>query len=370
VAKSVLITGGAGFIGCKLGERLVASGYDVTALDVLHPQVHTGFGRPADLPEGVQLIAGDVTHPATWETVLKLVRPDIVVHLAAETGTGQSLMESSRHGMVNVVGTTRMLDAFSAAGHVPERFVLASSRAVYGEGAWQLDDGTLFYPSARSHSQLTSATWDPIHPSGGPVRPVASVAGVTPPHPSNIYAATKLTQEHLLTAWSAAMGSSVSTLRLQNVYGPGQSLTNSYTGVVALFARLSVAQQAIDIYEDGTIVRDFVHVEDVAAALEAAVKSPLADSVLADIGYGQPTTILEAASILAALAGAPSPVVSGRFRDGDVRAAYCAIDVAAERLGYSPAVSLEAGLSSLLDWVRTQPSLPKDHAKQSKEAHQ
>jgi dTDP-L-rhamnose 4-epimerase len=320
-------------------------------MDSLHPQVHAGPGRPADLSDDVELMAADVTHAPSWQTALKLVRPDIIVHLAAETGTGQSLTEASRHGMVNVVGTTQMLDALSTIGHVPERFVLASSRAVYGEGTWQSDDGTVFYPSSRPHTQLEAGKWDPAAPNGGAAYSLASVAGVTPPHPSNIYAATKLTQEHVLNAWSAAMGSVVSTLRLQNVYGPGQSLTNSYTGVVALFARLSAASKPIEVYEDGVILRDFVHVGDVVSALEAAAMSSALGGVLTDIGSGQPSTIFEVASVLAKLAGAPEPVVSGRFRDGDVRAAHCSIDNAREVLGYVPAWSVEAGLRSLLDWV-------------------
>src|SRR3954451_18235222 len=135
--RTVLVTGGAGFIGSRLGAQLLDAGDRVVALDVLHPQVHSGHGRPEDLPAAVELLPCDVTSAENWDATLRLVRPDVVVHLAAETGTGQSLDQSSRHGLVNVVGTTRMLDAFTRAGHRPQHLVLSSSRAVYGEGAWR-----------------------------------------------------------------------------------------------------------------------------------------------------------------------------------------------------------------------------------------
>ena len=235
MASDVLITGGAGFIGSRLATALVAAGHDVTVADVLHPQVHDTPGRPTSLAPGVNLLPVDVTSAEGWSALLHLVRPGIVVHLAAETGTGQSLTEASRHASVNVVGTTRMLDAMTAAGHTPDHFLLASSRAVYGEGAWARPDGTLTYPSPRRHDDLEARHWDPVGDDGAPLRPVASRAAVTSPHPSNVYAATKLAQEHILGAWCAAMGPALTTLRLQNVFGPGQSPRNSYTGILTLF---------------------------------------------------------------------------------------------------------------------------------------
>ncbi len=351
MTSTVLVTGGAGFIGTTLARRLVETGHRVVAVDSLHPQVHPEPTRPASLPAQVDLLPLDVTQAETWATVLGAVRPDVVVHLAAETGTGQSLSEASRHGMVNVVGTTRMLDALLAADAVPAHLVLASSRAVYGEGAWRSADGSTFYPEPRTHDDLVAQRWDPCGPDGLPGRPLPSRADRTPARPTNIYAATKLAQEHLLSAWSAATGSALSILRLQNVYGPGQSLTNSYTGILALFARLSLAGQAIDVYEDGHIVRDFVHVDDVAMALTQAIARPPTRARLLDVGSGVATTVHEVARTMAASAGAPPPVVSGRFRDGDVRAASCELDATTSALGYRPAWTLEAGLSDLLAWA-------------------
>jgi dTDP-L-rhamnose 4-epimerase len=353
---SVLITGGAGFIGSALARRLVKAGYPVAVMDVLHPQVHAE-GAVIDLPSSVRLFTGDVTHAPDIDAVLRLSRPSQIVHLAAETGTAQSLSEATRHSSVNVVGTTQLLDALSRAELVPDQFVLASSRAVYGEGPWQYGS-QVFYPQPRSHAQLRAGVWDPQGPTDDPAFPLASCAGRTEPRPTNIYAATKLAQEHILAAWAAAHDTKLSVLRLQNVYGPGQSLTNSYTGIVALFARLARERSALEVYEDGRIVRDFVYIDDVVDALFAAIERPAAQHRLLDIGSGIPTTIHELAQRIAEICSAPDPVVVGKFRDGDVRAARCEIGPAMNELDWRPCWTLEEGLRALLDWIAGRNELP------------
>lgn len=352
MSQSVLITGGAGFIGSALARRLVDAGYDVAVFDVLHPQVHAP-GQVIDLPASVRLFTGDVTHAPDWDAVLRLFRPSQIVHLAAETGTAQSLSEATRHGSVNVVGTTQLLDALSRSGLVPDQLVLASSRAVYGEGAWQ-SGAHIFYPRPRSHAQLVAGIWDPQSPTGEPAVPLPSRSGRTEPRPTNVYAATKLAQEHTLAAWTAAHDTNVSVLRLQNVYGPGQSLTNSYTGIVALFARLARERHSLEVYEDGRIVRDFVYIDDVIDALFASVQQPAAGQRRLDIGSGTPTTIHELAQMISTVCGAPEPVVVSKFRDGDVRAASCDIDTAKEALDWRPKWTLDAGLQKLLEWIGQQ----------------
>src|SRR5271163_4302975 len=346
LSPSVLITGGAGFIGSALARRLVEAGYDVAVMDVLHQQVH-GEHAAIDLPPSVRLFTGDVTHAPDVDAALRLSRPSQIVHLAAETGTAQSLSEATRHGSVNVVGTTQVLDALSRSALVPDQFVLASSRAVYGEGAWQYGS-RLFYPQPRSHAQLLAGIWDPQGPMGEAAVPVSSCAHQTEPRPTNIYAATKLAQEHILAAWTAAHDAKLSVLRLQNVYGPGQSLTNSYTGIVALFARLARQQRTLEVYEDGRIVRDFVFIEDVVEALFAAIEGPATEPRCVDIGSGIPTTIHELAQTIAAICDAPQPIVVGKFRDGDVRAARCDIEPAKNELDWRPRWALEDGLRALL----------------------
>lgn len=352
--STVLITGGAGFIGSRLASRLAAGGDKVVVVDVLHPQVHAN-GWP-DLPPAVLAIPFDVTVAAPWDALLRSIRPDVVVHLAAETGTGQSLTEASRHGRVNVVGTTELLDALSRADQLPRRFVLASSRAVYGEGDWATEDGTAFAAAPRDAAQLASARWDPSAPDrrGAPVHPLPHRAAEVPPRPSNVYAATKLAQEHILRAWTAARGTDLAVLRLQNVYGPGQSLTNPYTGIVSLFGRLARERQAIPVYEDGGIVRDFVFIDDVVDALARATALGPGANPTVDIGSGRAGTLLELATEIAAQAGAPAPVVNGRYRLGDVRAAFADIEDARVALGYQPRVMWAEGVARLLAWIEEQ----------------
>jgi dTDP-L-rhamnose 4-epimerase len=353
MASRVLITGGGGFIGSALARRLVAEGGAVAVLDSLHPQVHSGQGRPAGLPDEVQLITGDVAHEPDWDAALKLIRPEVIVHLAAETGTAQSLTHATRHGRVNVVGTTAMLDTFTKHELVPRHIILASSRAVYGEGAWE-SDGVVFYPGQRTHTDLAAQRWDPVGPGGRPAQYLPSRADSTQTNPTSVYAATKLAQEHIISAWSAATGTKVSILRLQNVYGPGQSLTNPYTGIVSLFGRVGAAGGTIDVYEDGQIVRDLVFIDDVVNALSAAITQPPDGGRLLDIGSGRPTTIASVAETVATLTSAPQPKISGRFRDGDVRCAACDTDRAAAELSLPPTVELRTGIQLLLEWIGQQ----------------
>jgi dTDP-L-rhamnose 4-epimerase len=346
VPSSCLVTGGAGFIGCALSTSLADRFTEVRVLDVLHPQVHATTGRPTGLDARVELVVGDVRDASAWDALLEASPPDVVVHLAAETGTGQSLTESTRHASVNVVGTTTMLDALARHRVRPERILLASSRAVYGEGAWRDAAGALVYPGQRSHAMLERGEWQVPG-----LTPVRADARVVEPRPSSVYAATKLAQEHLVRAWALSFGVLPTVVRLQNVYGAGQSPTNPYTGILPLFARLAAQGEAIPLFEDGGIVRDFVHVDDVAAALMSALAADLPPDAVTDVGTGIPVTIAEVAARIAAGYGAPAPVVTRDFRDGDVRYACADPSAARDRLGWTPRVALEEGLSGLCTWL-------------------
>ncbi|MBN9100000.1 MAG: NAD-dependent epimerase/dehydratase family protein [Pseudonocardia sp.] len=352
--RTALVTGGAGFIGSRLSRDLVAAGFDVVVADVLHPQVHAEPGWPAALAPGVRPYPVDVTSPTQCDALVRLMRPDLVVHLAAETGTGQSLTEASRHALVNVAGTAQILDAFTRTGHVPEHIVLTSSRAVYGEGRWATVAGTPFYAATRGTAQLDAHEWNPTDRDGtlaGAV-PCPHRAEDTEPRPSNVYAATKLAQEHLLGAWTSAMGSTLSILRLQNVYGPGQSLSNPYTGIVSLFATRGLRGEAIEVYEEGGILRDFVYIDDVVRAIMLCVDRPDTGLLLTDIGSGNRVSLLEVAEFVAERTGSPAPVLSTRYRPGDVRAASADIDHAGKALGYMPEVDVRSGLQLLLNWIQ------------------
>lgn len=347
----VLVTGGAGFIGSTLATELAARAEQWVVLDNLHPQVHPGSQPPADLPEAVDLRVGDVTVAEDLDAVVADLRPDTIVHLAAETGTAQSLSESTRHGMVNVVGTTQLLDACTRAGHVPAHVVLTSSRAVYGEGLWRNPDGSTFQPGLRTHAQLEKGIWD--HGDGAQHVP-NTVAG-THPNPINVYGATKLAQEQILAAWTGSHDTLLSVLRLQNVYGPRQSLSNPYTGIVSLFSRLARQGESIPLYEDGEITRDFVYIDDVASALVAAMAEPPAGHMrTVDVGSGVRTTIGDLARVIAAYHSAPEPHVTGQYRDGDVRHASCTVDDTVAALDWSPRWDLPAGVAGLQAWIATQ----------------
>lgn len=346
------ITGGAGFIGSRLSRALIAGGHSVSVLDNLHRQVHPTGERPSDLDDAVGLFVGDVTEPGDWDAwFAESGVPEIVVHLAAETGTGQSLHEASRHGRVNVVGTTELLDAYTRHQVAPQQVLLASSRAVYGEGQWSAADGTAFYPPMRDSRQLEAAQWDPLGPDGQPARPLAHRFVSVEPRPTNVYAATKLAQEHILSAWCGAHDTSLTILRLQNVYGPGQSVTNSYTGVLTFFANQLARGEGLNVYEDGQIIRDFVFVDDVVAAFVAAVGAP---ATRADIGSGQPMALIDVAEQMSAIANGPKPAITGAFRHGDVRAAWADIVDATTQLAWRPSKAPEAGLRDLIEWVGAQ----------------
>lgn len=344
---TVLVTGGAGFIGTTVSQLLADRAERWVAVDNLHPQVHAARERPQALAPAAELVVADVTESATWDSLLADIRPDTVVHLAAETGTGQSLHEATRHANVNVVGTTEMLDAFGRVGHVPTHFVFSGSRAVYGEGEWEREDGTVFRPGQRSHAQLEAQQWD--FPGA---RSLPSAAARTWPAPTSVYGATKLAQEQILAAWTAAHESKLTILRFQNVYGPGQSLSNPYTGIVSLFSQMARRGESIPVYEDGLITRDFVYIDDVANAVAAVmVAPPEAESSCFDVGSGVATTILGLAGILADHHGAPRPHVNGAYRDGDVRHASCDIGDTLEHLDWRPEWPVERGIAALQDWI-------------------
>jgi dTDP-L-rhamnose 4-epimerase len=344
--STCLVTGGAGFIGCALSRTLPDHFDRVLAIDNLHPQVHPTQDRPSDLDQRVEFVRADDTQPADWDKLLADVNPTAVIHLAAETGTGQSLTEGSRHAKVNVVGTTQMLDAFVRHDSLPERVVLTSSRAVYGEGAWLDAAGVATYPGQRSRAMLESGTWDFPGLTATPFN-----SHRVWPAPTSVYGSTKLAQEHIVSSWCLSMNVTPVLFRLQNVYGPGQSLINPYTGIVSLFAQKAKAGEVIPVYEDGEIIRDFVFIDDVADAIIAGTLHSSATVHPYDIGSGEATSIMRLARIAAAHYGAADPEVNGMFRDGDVRHASCTIEESMSALGWAPKVMVGEGVQRLCDWI-------------------
>lgn len=352
---AVVVTGGAGFIGCALSKRLADTGIPVVAVDSLLAQVHPGQARPDALDPRVELVVGDITDAEVWDALLQRHRPRLLVHLAAETGTGQSLTESTRHAESNVLGTTVMLDALVRHDAQPDHMVLTSSRAVYGEGRWIDADGTAFFPQPRSHAQLASGQWDHVDADGRPAKPAPMEAAHTHPNPSSIYGSTKLAQELIMRNWAAAYSVPLSVFRLQNVYGPGQSPHNPYTGIITLFHRLAARGEVLDIYEDGDIGRDFILIDDVVEALVAGIERPPAEGGaprIHDVGTGEVTTIGDAARAIARYHGAPEPQVSGKFRDGDVRFAVADVTRLREELGWTWQHDFEAGSAAVAEFLK------------------
>ncbi|WP_176597188.1 MULTISPECIES: NAD-dependent epimerase/dehydratase family protein [Sphingobium] len=352
-----LLTGGAGFIGCALSASLLRGEGGKTlpsiiAVDSLHPQVHLVGNRPASLPDAVDLRIMDICDAAAWDALFKEVRPRTIIHLAAETGTGQSLDLPVRHTHTNLTGTAEMLEALHRAGQVPDHIVLSSSRAVYGEGAWtDPADGRIFQPGRRESAALERGDFAVAAPSGLLATPVTLHHARVQPAPSSIYGVTKLAQEQILSNWCAARNVSLTTLRLQNVYGVGQSPHNPYTGIIVLFHRLAAAGKRIEVYEDGEMGRDFIYIDDVVQTMTKAIERPPEVSRTMDIGSGAVKTILEAAQQIACLYGAPEPEITGVFRYGDIRWAVCDPADMQEQFEVTPTVDFLEGNERLSQWL-------------------
>jgi dTDP-L-rhamnose 4-epimerase len=354
----ILITGGAGFIGSRLAKALTAADPScrIWVLDNLHPQVHGPDAPVPDLGANVTFLRGDVGEAADVEAAVAAAQPQLVYHLAAETGTGQSYDEPTRYSRVNVLGTTHLVEAIRKAG-TARRVVLAASRAVYGEGAYRDAEGRECVGLPRDAAAMAAGRFDVPLPAGhrGPGVPAASHSAL-PPAPASVYASTKLMQEYLLAQagegakWTAAM------LRFQNVYGPGQSLRNPYTGVLSIFARQLLEGRELAIFEDGEIARDFVFVDDVVDALVRAGGAALPHGTIIDIGLGQAATILAVAkSLMRALGRSEDSFrITGEFRVGDIRHARADIEAARRLLGWSPKVGVDEGLKRLAQWAQSQ----------------
>ena len=353
MAQTVLITGGAGFIGSHLAQRLLAAGHRVRALDNLAEQVHgRDAGRPEHLHEQVELIRGDVLEPDDLRRALAGV--DAVCHLAALVGVGQSMYRMGAYTRVNQLGTARLLEAIVERGGVG-RLVVASSMSVYGEGLYVDEQGRPATGATRRLEALRRGQFEPVDDRGRPLRPMPTPED-KPTELASVYALSKYAQERLALITGQAYGIPTVALRFFNVYGPRQALSNPYTGVLAIFASRLLNGRPPIVYEDGRQMRDFVSVHDVARACELALQAEAAPGQVINVGSGQPRTVGEVAAALASVLGRGEvgAEVSGRYRVGDVR--HCFADIARARrvLGFEPAVSFEAGLEELGAWVARQ----------------
>ena len=354
----VLISGGAGFIGSALAIALVARGDEVTVLDNLSPQIHGNTPRDSELfrrlPASVRFIEGDVRKVDDWRKALS--GQNVVVHLAAETGTGQSMYEIDRYVDVNVRGTSLMLDLLAKKEGGTEgisRLIVASSRSIYGEGKYK-GCGGYIYPGTRAISDLESGVYECRDPESGELAKPVSTDENSCIHPSSIYGITKQVQEQLVLTGGAAIGVGAVALRYQNVYGPGQSLKNPYTGILSIFSTLLLQNKDINIFEDGKETRDFVFIDDVVSATIKAIDSDVTGQSY-NVGTGEAVDVMTVAQELKKFYGLGGDLkVSGNFRIGDIRHNFADLSKIGAELGFKPKTYFSEGVKAFAEWVTTQ----------------
>lgn len=351
----IAITGGMGFIGLALARRLLADGHGVMLIDSLSPQIH-GELPLVDLPAGAGVRRVDLRE--VHDRPELFAGTDVVFHLAAETGTAQSMYRIRDYVGVNELGTAALLESLAALDRRPARIVLASSRSVYGEGAW-IDPArpdVILQPDPRTPEALAAGRWDPFGAQGQPLVPVPTPESL-PFAPGSVYAATKASQELLLRAAAPALGIKPVIFRFQNVYGEGQSLRNPYTGIISIFFNRMRQGIEIPIYEDGRESRDFIHVDDVVEGLVRSMTADLPDGLVMNLGAGHGTSVTALVDRLLAAAGCRVPVkVTGEYRVGDIRHGFADIALARQWLGFAPRVTLEEGLARFCAWAAAQPA--------------
>jgi dTDP-L-rhamnose 4-epimerase len=351
LSQTILITGGAGFIGSHLADELIANGYDVRVLDTLLAQVHEREQRPAYLNPKAEFIQGDICDPKAVRYACEGI--DVVCHLAARVGVGQSMYDIVKYTETNNLGTAVLLEELMT--RPVGRLIVASSMSIYGEGLYRRPDGTLSAGQERSLDQLKQGDWEVRDVDGQVLTPVPTPETKTPALAS-VYALSKYDQERLCLVVGRAYHIPTVALRFFNVYGPRQALSNPYTGVLAIFASRLLNDNRPMIYEDGLQQRDFVHVRDLARGCRLAIETPQAAGQVFNLGSGEPHTILEIAQRMAAVLGKPhlEPQVMGKYRVGDIRHCFADISRACQVLGYEPQVSLHAGMTELAAWLEDQ----------------
>jgi len=348
---TVLVTGGAGFIGSHLVDALIDNGHRVRVLDSIVPQVHRD-GKARHINRDAEFITGDIRNGDVVERALDGV--EVVFHQAAEVGVGQSMYEIERYVSANTLGTATLLQQMSDRRHLIKKMIVASSMSIYGEGAYTCRDCGNVYPHTRPPAQLARRQWDPTCPSCGlPLLP-APTAESKPLFPTSVYAMTKLDQEQLCLLVGRAYEIPTIALRYFNVYGSRQALSNPYTGLCAIvFSRLLNGRSPV-IFEDGKQARDFVHVSDIVRANLLAMEST-AEFTALNIGTGIATSVNEVTSMLSVGLGVEiSAERVGKYREGDIRHCVADISLAEQLIGYRPTKRLADGIHELLEWVREE----------------
>lgn len=368
--EKILITGGAGFIGSNLALALLKKGHQVTVLDNLSEQIHGKNPEETSplylsIKNKVQFIKGSV---ACRETLQKAIADNtVVVHLAAETGTGQSMYEIQHYTDVNIGATALLLDILTNEKHSVKKVVVASSRAIYGEGKYyNKTKNTFVYPLQRTDDDMQRGDFEVKDPQNhSDVLELVATTEDAIIHPSSVYGITKQVQEQLVMTVCPTIGIAGVAFRYQNVYGPGQSLKNPYTGILSIFSTQIKNGNGINIFEDGKETRDFVFISDVVDATVLGIEKETANNQVFNVGTGVATDVITVATELSNNYNIQVPItISGNYRLGDIRHNYADITKARQLLGFEPKISFKEGLKQFTDWVNTQ-EVEEDNYQQS-----
>ncbi len=358
--EKILITGGAGFIGSNLALALLKKGHQVTVLDNLSEQIH---GKIPEKTSSLYLSIKDKVHfikgtVACRETLQKAIADNtVIVHLAAETGTGQSMYEIQHYTDVNIGATALLLDILTNEKHLVKKVVVASSRAIYGEGKYyNKTKNTFVYPLQRTDNDMQKGDFEVKDPQNhSDVLELVATTEDAIIHPTSVYGITKQVQEQLVMTVCPTIGIAGVAFRYQNVYGPGQSLKNPYTGILSIFSTQIKNGNGINIFEDGKETRDFVFISDVVDATVLGIEKETANNQVFNVGTGVATDVITVATELSNNYGIQVPItISGNYRLGDIRHNYADITKARQLLGFEPKVSFKEGLKQFTNWVNTQ----------------
>jgi dTDP-L-rhamnose 4-epimerase len=348
----ILVTGGAGFIGSHTIDVLLARHHTVRVLDALIPQVH-GKDRepPVYLDPRAELVVGSVEDPVAVSQALEGI--DSVIHLASAVGVGQSMYQITDYCTTNVLGTATLLQAIIDGEQRLQSLVVASSMSAYGEGLYRTNAGRSMSPPVRSETQLSAGDWELRDTDGEVLQPVPTHEN-KPLYPTSIYAINKRDQEEMCLCVGAAFGISTTALRLFNVYGSRQALSNPYTGVAAIFCARLLNDRPPLIFEDGLQQRDFVHVQDVARAFVMAAENPVPGEAI-NIGSGEAISVRQIAEVLTlAMNKHIPPQILGKYRRGDIRHCFADVAKAKRLLGWEPSKRFQQGVPELVEWVQSQ----------------
>lgn len=365
--KNILVTGGAGFIGSNVSLSLVKKGYNVTVLDALTPQIH-GVDPEKTSPlyksilGKVRFIRGSVTSRNDWMRALD--GQDAIIHLAAETGTGQSMYEVKHYTDVNIGGTSLLLDILVNGHYSIKKIVVASSRAIYGEGRYYSEEKGYVYPLTREDEDMKKGYFECKYPDCDSLKLVGTTED-SKIHPTSVYGITKQVQEQLIMTVCPTIDIAPVAFRYQNVYGPGQSLSNPYTGILSIFSTRIKNKNEINIFEDGKESRDFVYIEDVVRATILGLEKDEANNQIFNVGTGVATNVLSVAKTLINAYKIDVPLkISGNYRLGDIRHNYADLAKINRLLGFEPLCSFEKGIAQFVQWVNQQ-SIQEDKYEKS-----